>query len=89
MKKLLYVIVIFAFLVFGMGFYIQNPQPVSIKYYLGFEKELPLAILLLITLSIGVLVGYFASLIKSLKLRRNLAKANRTVRNLETEHTIG
>ncbi len=89
MKKLFYVLVLFAFLIFGMSFYVNNPQPVVLKYYLGFEKELPLAVLLLITLIIGVFVGYFASILKSLKLRRNLARANRAVKNLESEHAVG
>ncbi len=89
MKKLFYALVIFVFVVFGMGFYINNPQTVELKYYLGFQYELPLAVLLLICLGIGVALGYFASLLKSLKLRRNLSHAKREVKNLEAGQVVG
>ena len=85
MKRLLYVIVIIVFFLLGLGFYLNNPQNVVIKFYFAFEKELPLAIVMLVTLAVGILIGYFASLIKSLKLRRRLARANKAVRTLESE----
>lgn len=85
MKKLLYVIVIVAVFLFGLSFFYNNPQHVTLKYYMGWSIELPLTVLLLITLAIGVLVGYFASLVKSVKLRRSLSKANKIIRSMETD----
>ncbi len=84
MKKLLYVVVFLASLLLGLSFFYQNQQTVTLQYYMGWSTELPLTVLLLITLAIGVIFGYFASLIKSLKLRRNLSKANKTIRHLES-----
>ncbi len=89
MKKLLYVIVTLIFLLLGIGFYMKNPQMATINFYFDFQKQLPLAVLLLITLMIGILVGYFASLLKSLKLRRRLSKANKAVKILESEGAAG
>ena len=83
MKKLIYVLVIVVFFLVGLTFFYKNPQTIKIQYYMGLAIELQLTVLLLITLAIGVIVGYFASLTKSLKLRRNLSKANKTIRNLQ------
>jgi len=84
MKKLLYVVVFLASLLLGLSFFYKNQQSVSLEYYMGWSAELPLTALLLVTLAIGVLSGYIASLLKSLKLRRNLSKANKTIRQLES-----
>jgi putative membrane protein len=85
MKKLVYVIVVVVVFLFGLSFFYNNPQNVSLKYYMGWSVEMPLTVLLLITLAIGVIVGYFASLVKSVKLRRSLSKANKVIRRLETD----
>ncbi|MGI9316804.1 MAG: LapA family protein [bacterium] len=83
MKKLLYVIVILVFFLFGLSIFYNNPQNVELKYYMGWHIELPLTVVLLITFGLGVIVGYFASLLKSLKLRRRLSKANKVIQTLE------
>lgn len=83
MKKLLYVIVILVFFLFGLSIFYNNPQNVELKYYMGWHTELPLTVLLLITFAMGIVVGYLASLVKSIKLRRRLSKANKTIRTLE------
>lgn len=84
MKKLLYVIVILVFFLFGLSIFYNNPQNIELKYYMGLSTEQPLTIVLLIIFIAGIIVGYFASLIKSLKLRRRLSKANKTIRTLES-----
>ncbi|MGB5708715.1 MAG: LapA family protein [Arenicellales bacterium] len=84
MKKLLYVIVILVFFLFGLSIFYNNPQNIELKYYMGLRTEQPLTVVLLITFIAGIIVGYFASLIKSLKLRRRLSKANKTIRTLES-----
>ena len=83
MKKLLYVAVIVVFFLLALSFYLNNPQPVTLSYYMGFEKEMPLSLLLWITLLIGVIIGWFAGLAHNLKLRRRLARANRTLRIMD------
>lgn len=84
MKKLIYVLLAVLFFLIGLSFFYQNSQPVAIQYYLGLDIQLPLTALLLITLVIGVMVGYLASLAKSLKLRRRLSRANKTIKILES-----
>jgi uncharacterized integral membrane protein len=83
MKKLLYVFVLIIFFLFGLSIFYNNPQSVELKYYMGWRVELPLTVVLLITIAAGVIIGYFASLLKSLKLRRRLSKANKMIQTLE------
>ena len=85
MKKLLYVIVVLAFFLFGLSFVLQNPGSVTLNYYREWSMEIPLAMLLFVTVICGILIGYFASVLKSLKLRAQLAKANRQIKALSSE----
>ncbi len=84
MKKLLYVIVILAAFLFALSFHLNNPQTVTLSYYMGWQREIPLSILMLVALVTGVVIGWFAGLIRSLKLRRRLALANRSVESLKS-----
>ena len=87
MKKLLYVVVIVAAFLFALSFHLNNPQTVTLSYYMGWQQELPLSILMLVALVIGIIIGWFAGLIRSLRLRRRLAQANRSVETLKSRAT--
>lgn len=87
MKKLLYVTVLLVAFLFALSFHLNNPQTVTLNYYMGWQRELPLSILMLVALVIGIVIGWFAGLIRSLKLRRRLAQANRSVETLKTRST--
>ena len=74
-----------------MTFTIQNPQDVSVQYYLGFTWRGPLVILVLTSLVIGILIGSLAGLAKNLKLRRRysrLAKVNPVVNDQNSDLTV-
>ena len=83
MIKLLYVIVIVVVVFLGLTFTYMNNQPVGLKY-LHFEKQINLSLLLLITLVLGAIAGYLASLLSSLKVRRNLSKLKKELKSLES-----
>ena len=83
MTKLLYVLVIVAAVFLGLTFTYMNNQSVELKY-LNFQQEVNLSLLLLCTLILGALAGYFVSLLSSLKIRRKLSKANKELKNLES-----
>ena len=79
MKKFLSFLLFLFLGVLGVTFTIQNPQDVSVQYYLGFSWSGPLVILVSISLAIGIVIGSLAGLAKNLRLRRRysrLAKAN-------------
>jgi len=52
-------IVVFVLLV---SFIAKNFEPVTLHYYLDYEYQLPLSIVLLIFLALGMIIGYFSFL---------------------------
>lgn len=52
-------IVVFVLLV---TFVAKNFETVTLQYYLDYEYQLPLSILLLIFLALGMVIGYFSFL---------------------------
>ena len=91
MKKFLYFLLFLVLSVLGVTFTIQNPQDVSVQYYLGFTWRGPLVILVSVSLAIGVVIGCLAGLAKNLKLRRRysrLAKADPVIAGHETHSTV-
>jgi len=85
MKWLFYGILALIVLVFGMGFVTKNAEPVTLVYYFGLDWKAPLAVMLLIILSIGVVLGLMASLGVVLRMQRRLVKARREIREIEQE----
>lgn len=58
----------------GVTFTIQNPQDISVQYYLGLTWRGPLVILILTSLGIGVVIGSLAGLAKTLRLKRRISR---------------
>ncbi|WP_424946841.1 lipopolysaccharide assembly protein LapA domain-containing protein [Candidatus Spongiihabitans sp.] len=83
MIKLLYVIVIVITVFIGLTFTYMNSQMVELKY-LSFRTEINLALLLIGTLILGILAGFFASLLSSLKVRRHLSKVKKELKHLQS-----
>ncbi len=80
MGKLFYVLVISIIALAGLTFAYMNSQAVEIRY-LSFDGEIPLSILLLITLIFGVLIGMTGNAVSLLKSRRNLTRMKRELKN--------
>ena len=57
-----------------LGFALQNTQPVTLHYFLGYVWEAPLVVLLLATLLLGSLLGLLALLPTLFRLRRERSK---------------
>ena len=85
MKRLLYIFVAIVMLFIGLSFAYKNAQPVSLNYYFGFQWEGPLSLLILTALTLGVLMGFLASLAMVIRMQRQLVRARREVRNIEQE----
>jgi len=85
MKRILYGLISLVVIVLGVTFTYRNSQPVELHYYLGIDWAAPLSFMLLTTLTIGVLIGFLASLAMVAHMQRQLLKANRSVRQLEQE----
>lgn len=80
MGKLFYVLVISIVALVGLTFTYMNSQAVEIRY-LSFNREIPLSILLLVTLVFGMLIGVTGNAVSLLRARRNLARMKRELEN--------
>jgi putative membrane protein len=85
MKRLFYIAVTLVIFFIGITFAFQNKQSVDLNYYLGVHWNAPLSLILVLTLAIGVAIGYLVSLRMVVKARRKLAKARREVKQVEQE----
>jgi len=83
MKSLGY-IVFLLIIVLGVSFAIINSAPVAIHYYVGVTK-LPLSLLLAAAFGFGLIIGFSALLISSIKLRTNLGRTRKKLRIAEQE----
>ena len=87
MRKLLYVLLISAVMVFGLTFVFKNQQMVTLDYYgdqsWGFVWEVQLSLLIIATFIIGLLLGYVFSLLSNIRLRSKLMSANRKLKKVE------
>ncbi|MDH5632994.1 MAG: LapA family protein [Gammaproteobacteria bacterium] len=85
MQRFFYILTSVIVLMVGITFTLHNSQPVTLEYYFGFRWEAALSLLILISMIIGVIAGYLASLKSILSLQRNLSKARRDVQAAEQE----
>lgn len=85
MKRLFYLILFIIFLVLGMSFAAKNPQFVEVNYYFDFHREISLAILLLIVLALGAVLGVLLTLSWVFRAKRQASRARRDLRKIEQE----
>ena len=76
MHYLMWTIKVFLFLLI-LSFALVNTDPVTVRYYLGYQWQAPLVLVLLVAACIGALVGLLASLFQALRLRREVAALKR------------
>jgi putative membrane protein len=88
MRRLLTSLAIIIVAFVGLAFAVLNSGTVELKYYLG-SFSIPLALLLAITLLVGVILGGLASIALALRqrrengrLRKHLALTEAEVKNL-------
>jgi uncharacterized membrane protein YciS (DUF1049 family) len=81
-------IVLLLVLILGITFAYLNADGVIVNYYIG-EKQVPLSLLLLLTLGIGLLIGVLSMVIpliklkhKNVKIQKKLKQAQKEVENL-------
>lgn len=81
-----YVYTTLGFLLFlaVLGLTLKNTQPVTLHYYLGFQWDAPLVLLLLITFCLGALAGICACLAMVVRQRRRLQALQRELKTLRT-----
>ena len=60
-----------------LGFAVKNDQPVTLRYFLGYEWNTSLVVALLSFFALGAAIGIFAMLGTVISQRRELAAAKR------------
>jgi len=84
MKRLLAISTIFIVGIIGLAFAVLNSGAVELKYYLG-TLSIPLALLLVITLLMGALLGGIAGIGYVLHQRRENRRLRKKLSLIETE----
>lgn len=72
-----------------LGFAIKNDQPVTLRYFLGYEWNASLVVVLLCFFTVGAAIGILAMLGPLLRLRRELTVARRDVKNKHQAEQVG
>jgi len=80
MRYLIWLLRIAVFIVL-LGFAIKNDQPVTLRYFLGYEWNASLVVVLLCFFAAGAVIGILAMLGPVLRLRRQLSVAQRDVKS--------
>jgi uncharacterized integral membrane protein len=70
----------FALFVLVLSFAVKNTDTVAVRYYLGYEWQAPLVLVLLTFFCLGVAVGIIASLGHLFRQRRQIAALRGEVR---------
>ena len=63
-----------------LGFAVKNDQPVTLRYFFGYEWQSSLVIVLLVFFAVGAAVGVLAMLANVLQQRREIARLKRDIR---------
>lgn len=84
MKRILGLVFFLIVLAFGLFFGLLNADPVTVDYYLG-TREIPLSLILVITLLAGALLAALASIGLVLRMKREISRLRRKVGVTEKE----
>jgi uncharacterized integral membrane protein len=71
----------FTLFVLVLTFAVRNTEMVTVRYFLGWEWQLPLIFVLLIAFCAGIALGLAAGLGQIFKLRREIAALGRKLRD--------
>ena len=63
-----------------LGFAVKNDQPVTLRYFFGYEWQSTLVVVLLLFFAAGAIVGVLAMLVNVLQQRRKIARLKRDIR---------
>lgn len=85
MKRALYAVLVVVVIFVGITFAFQNRQTVTVGYYSGLSWSGPLSLALLSTLTVGIVVGFLASLRTVIRMQRQLVQARKEIRQIEQE----
>jgi lipopolysaccharide assembly protein A len=80
-RVLVWVVMVVTFVAL-LGFALKNMDNVAVRYFLGFEWQAPLVLVLLMFFAFGIAFGIIASIGVILAQRRRIAALTRELRSL-------
>lgn len=84
MKRIIGLLILLLALVTGLAFAVMNAGDVELNYYYGITT-VPLSLALVVSLSVGAVLGVVSSMGLVLGLKRENAKLKRHIRSAEKE----
>jgi putative membrane protein len=69
-------------IVLGLSFAVLNAEPVSLNYYFG-SSDVPLSMIVVLSLAAGALIGLLVSMGTILRLRQQRAKLRKQLQRAE------
>jgi uncharacterized integral membrane protein len=63
-----------------LGFAVKNDQPVTLRYFFGYEWQSSLVVVLLLFFAAGAIAGVLAMLVNVLQQRREIARLKREIK---------
>ena len=63
-----------------LGFAVKNDQPITLRYFFGYEWQSSLVVVLLLFFAAGTVVGVLAMFSNVLQQRREIARLKRDIR---------
>jgi len=63
-----------------LGFAVKNDQPITLRYFFGYEWQSSLVVVLLLFFAAGAIVGVLAMLVNVQQQRREIARLKRDIR---------
>jgi len=72
-----------------LGFAVKNDQPITLRYFFGYEWQSSLVLVLLIFFAVGAVVGVLAMFVNVLQQRREIAALKRDIRAKNKLAAIG
>ena len=78
MKRIFLILVTFVVALFGLTFAVHNPQQVEVHYYFDWTWRGSLTLVLFLTLTVGLLVGWIAGRLRGFILKKQANRRSRT-----------
>ena len=82
MLRLIGFLLVILLIVLGLSFAVLNADPVSLNYYFG-SRDIPLSMIVVLSLATGSLIGVLVSMAIILKLKQQAAQLRRKLQHAE------
>ena len=82
MVRLIGFLVVLSLAVLGLSFAVLNAEPVPLNYYFGY-REIPLSMIVVLSLAAGAIIGSLVSMGVILRLRQQAARLRKQLKAAE------